>query len=138
VAGTWNVVITNPDGQSVTYSNYFNVHGSTSTATTTNSASSGSIGITSVTASPLAIGMYATGWSGRLTIDTSTTLQPGLTVTLTNTVTGATISVPNPQLNSGTEIWAMFNQPVPAGTWNVMITNPDGTTGTLSSGFTVS
>jgi hypothetical protein len=138
-AGSWNVVITNPDGQSVTYSNYFIVHESTATATTTtNSASSGSIGITSVTASPLSTTGWSQGWSGRLTIDTSTTLQPGLTVTLSNTATGATISVSNPQLNSGTEIWATFTQPVPAGTWNVMVTNPDGTTGTLSGGFTVS
>lgn len=136
---SWNVVITNPDGQSVTYGNYFGVHGSSSSATTTTtSAASGAIGITSVTASPLAIGMYATGWSGRLTIDTSTTLQQGLTVTLSNTATGATISVSNPQLNSNTEIWATFSQTVPAGTWNVIVTNPDGTTGTLSSGFTVS
>ena len=36
-AGAWDVMITNPDGQSVTYSNYFIVHGSTSTATTTSS-----------------------------------------------------------------------------------------------------
>jgi hypothetical protein len=136
--GPWDIVITNPDGQSVTYSGYFTVHGSTSdaTTTTTTSASSGTIGITSVTAMPLAIGMGQTGWSGRLTIDTSTTLQPGLTVTLSNTASGVQYPAVNPQLNSNTEVYPSFTG-VPVGTYNVMITNPDGTTGTLSSGFTV-
>jgi len=140
VADVWNVVITNPDGQSVTYSSYFTVHGSTSSATTTTTTSvaSGTIGITSVTASPQSTSGYSQGWSGKLTIITSTTLQQGLTVTLKNTISGATISVSNPPLNSNTEILATFSQTVPAGTWNVIVTNSDGTTGTLSSGFTVS
>lgn len=137
--GSWNIVITNPDGQSVTYSSYFTVHGSTSsvTTTTTTSTASGAIGITSVTASPQSTTGYSQGWSGKLTIVTSTALQQGLTVTLKNTVTGATMSVSNPPLNSNTEILATFNT-VPAGTWNVIVTNSDGTTGTLSSGFRVS
>jgi hypothetical protein len=79
-----------------------------------------------------------TVWSGRLTIDTSTTLQSGLTVTLLNTVSGTMFNVTNPQLNTNTEIWAQYSVAIPEGTYNVIITNPDGTTGTLSSGFTVS
>jgi hypothetical protein len=137
--GSWNVVITNPDGQSVTYANYFTVHTSSTTATTTTSASTGDIGITSVTGSPYPIGMSSTGWVGTLIIDTSTTLQAGtgLKVTLTNSA-GQTISVSNPQLNSAcTEIRAYINQPVSVGTWDVKVTNPDGTYGTLSNGFTV-
>jgi hypothetical protein len=136
-AGSWDVVVTNPDRQSVSYANYFIIHGSTSsvTTTTTTAASTGTVTITSVTASPLATG---TVWSGRLTIDTSTTLQSGLTVTLLNTVSGAMFNVTNPQLNTNTEIWAQYSVSIPAGTYNVIITNPDGSTGTLSSGFTVS
>jgi hypothetical protein len=140
-AGSWDVVVTNPDGQFVSYANYFIIHGSTSsvtTTTTTSSGTTGSITITTVSAMPLATGTGANIWSGRLTIDTTgTTLQQELTVTLSNTVSGANITVNNPPLNSNTEAYPSFNG-VPAGTYNVIITNPDGTTGTLSSGFTVS
>jgi hypothetical protein len=141
VAGTWDVVITNPDGQSVTYANYFNVHGSSSTATTTTTtgASSGTVSITSVTVSPPAIGMI-NGWIGTLTIDTSTPLTPGpaLTVTLSNSA-GQTFTATNPQVSSsGTEITPFFNQPVPQGTWDIRITNPDGSYGVKTGGFVIS
>jgi hypothetical protein len=136
--GFWDVVVTNPDGQFVSYANEFTVHGSTSTvtATPTTSASTGSITITSVSAMPLATGTGANIWSGRLTIDTSTTLQQGLTVTLSNTVTGANVTVNNAPLNSNTEAYPLFSG-VPAGTYNVILTNSDGSYGTYS-GFTVS
>jgi hypothetical protein len=138
--GSWDVVVTNPDGQFVSYSNEFIIHGSTSsvTTTTTTAASTGSITITGVSASPLATGMGLTTWTGALTINSGTTLYPGLTVTLLNTVSGAMINVTNPQLPSSTTIFAQFSQTVPAGIYNVIVTNPDGSTGTLSSGFTVS
>jgi hypothetical protein len=140
-AGSWDVVVTNPDGQSVSYANYFIIHGSTSTVTattTTTSSSTGSITITGVSPSTPASGMGLTTWSGRLTIDTSgTTLQSGLTVTLSNTVSGVNLTVNNAPLNSNTEAYPLFSG-VPAGIYNVIVTNPDGSTGTLSSGFTVS
>jgi hypothetical protein len=140
-AGSWDIVVTNPDGQSVDYANYFIVHGSTSsvtTTTTTSSGTTGSITITGVTASPMAKGTGATLWSGRLTIDTSTTLQQGLTVTLSNTVNGVNLTpILNAPLNSNTEAYPYISE-VPAGTYNVILTNPDGSYGILSSGFTVS
>jgi hypothetical protein len=137
--GSWDVVVTNPDGQFVSYANEFIIHGSTSsvTTTTTTAASTGSITITGVSASPLATGTNS-GWSGRLTIETSTALTSVTSVTLSNTVSGANISVSNPQLNGNEEISALFSQTVPVGTYNVIILNSDGSTGTLSSGFTVS
>jgi hypothetical protein len=138
--GSWDVVVTNPDGQFVSYANEFIIHGSTTsvTTTTTTSASTGSITISSVVASPGAATGTGQAWSGRLTIETSgTTLQSGLTVTLSNTGTGANVTAPYAQLNSGTEAYPSFSG-VPAGTYNVIITNPDGSTGTLSSGFIVS
>ena len=69
--GSWDVVVTNPDGQFVSYANEFIVHGSTSsvTTTTTTAASTGSITISSVAASPRQPGRVQ-AWSGRLTIDT--------------------------------------------------------------------
>jgi hypothetical protein len=139
--GSWDVVVTNPDGQSVSYANIFLVHGSTSsvTTTTTTAATTGSITITSVSPSIQTTGWSQTGWPGILTIYTTTTLKQGVTVTLSNTGTRANITINNPQLSSdSTAVSAQFSgNLVPAGTYNVIVTNPDGSYGTYS-GFTVS
>ncbi len=140
-SGTWNIVITNPDGQSVTYSNYFTIHGSTSsgstTATTTTVAGS-SFTITSVTPSPLAIG-GATGWTGTLTIVTSKAVQTGTGLKVTLSRSGYnTIYSYNPQVStSGTTITTSNIGPVYSGSWDVTVTNPDGSFGVLTNGFSV-
>jgi hypothetical protein len=140
-SGTWNVVITNPDGQSVSYANYFTLHASTSsgstTATTTTVAGS-SFTITSVTPSPLAIGS-TTGWMGTLTIVTSKAVQPGTGLVVTLSKSGYnTIYVYNPPVStSGTIITAQVSQPVYSGSWDVKVTNPDGSFGVLTNGLSV-
>ena len=76
---------------------------------------------------------------GVLTIVTSTAVQPaGLTVTLSRS--GQTsISVSSPPVDSScTVITAFINKPVSAGTWDVTVTNSDGSYGVLTGGFTVS
>jgi hypothetical protein len=136
-SGTWDVVITNPDGQSVTYSNYFTVHGSSSssaTATTT-TVSGSSFTISSVSPSTVLGG--TTGWVGTLTITTSSAVQQGVTITLSKSGSSS-ISVSYPQLSdSKTTISAYINQPVYSGSWDVKVTNPDGSFGVLTNGLTV-
>jgi len=140
-SGTWNIVITNPDGQSVTYSNYFTIHGSTSsgstTATSTTVAGS-SFTITSVTPSPLAVG-GTTGWMGTLTIVTSKAVQTGSGLQVALSRSGYnTIYVYNPMVSTaGTTITANINQPVYSGTWDVKVTNPDGSFGVRTGGLSV-
>jgi len=139
--GNWDVVITNPDGQSVTYSNYFTVHGSTSAASTTSTTTTvtgSSFTITSVTPSPLAIG-GTTGWMGTLTIVTSKAVQPGTGLKVTLSKSGYnTIYVYNPSVSTaGTIITAQVTQPVYSGFWDVKVTNPDGSFGVLTNGLSV-
>ena len=139
--GNWDIVITNPDGQSVTYSNYFTVHGSTSSGSTTTTATTvagSSFTLTSITPSPLAVG-GTTGWMGTLTIVTSKAVQSGTGLQVALSRSGYnTIYVYNPQVStSGTTITANINQPVYSGTWDVKVTNPDGSFGMRTSGLSV-
>ncbi|WP_292368606.1 hypothetical protein [Methanoregula sp. UBA64] len=140
-SGTWDVVITNPDGQSVTYSTYFTVHGSTSAASTTSTTTTvagSSFTITSVTTSPTAVG-GSTGWTGILTIVTSKAVQPGTGLVVSLSKSGYnTIYVYNPPVStSGTTITAQVSQPVYSGSWDVKVTNPDGSFGVLTNGLSV-
>jgi len=130
-AGTWDVVITNPDGQYISYSNIFSIHGSTSTATTTSPTDSG--GITSI--SPTFT--FGNDVTGGMTI-IGTGFQQGFTAKLTKT-TGTTVVVEARSVawESPTQVKAWFTLPTPkqAGTYTVTVTNPDGTTRTLVNGF---
>jgi hypothetical protein len=130
-AGTWDVVITNPDGQYVSYSNIFSIHGSTTTATTT--SPTGSEGITSI--SPTS----TFGNDVPMTI-IGTDFQQGFTAKMTRS-TGSTVIVEARSVawDSPTQVKAWFTLPTPkqAGTYTVIVTNPDGSTRTLTNGFEV-
>jgi hypothetical protein len=136
--GSWDVIIINPDGQSVTYSSYFTIHGSTSvTATQTTASSNATITITMVDPPVKNLG----GSPGRVSLNiyTSTDVQIGVTAKLVNGL--------NPDINGGavyfptsalTSMQAAFDIPAGyRGTWNLVLTNPDGTTGTLTNALTI-
>ncbi len=128
-AGTWDVVITNPDGQYVSYSNIFSIHGSTSTATTTSPTGSG--GITSI--SPTS----TFGNDVPMTI-VGEGFQQGFTAKLTKTTgTAVVVEARSVAWESPTQVKAWFTLPTPkqVGTYTVTVTNPDGTTRTLANGF---
>ena len=128
-AGTWDVVITNPDGQYVSYSNIFSIHGSTSTATTTSPTGSG--GITSI--SPTS----TFGNDVPMTI-VGEGFQQGFTAKLTKTTgTSVVVEARSVAWESPTQVKAWFTLPTPkqVGTYTVTVTNPDGTTRTLANGF---
>jgi hypothetical protein len=132
-AGTWDVVITNPDGQYVSYSNIFSIHGSTTTATTTSPTGSG--GITSISPTS-AIGNDVSG--GMMIIGTD--FQQGFTAKMTkSTGTTAVIEARSVRWDSPTQVTAWFTIPTPRqrGFYNVIVTNPDGSTRTLANGFEV-
>jgi hypothetical protein len=130
-AGTWDVVITNPDGQYVSYSNIFSIHASATTATTTSPTDSQ--GITSI--SPTFT--FGNDVTGGMTI-IGTGFQQGFTAKLTKS-TGTTVVVEARSVawDSPTQVRAWFTLPTPKqpGTYNVIVTNPDGTTRTLANGF---
>ena len=127
-AGAWDIVITNPDGQYVRYSYIFSIHAPVGTATTT--SSSDSEGITSI--SPAFA--YGNDIAGGMRI-TGSNFQQGCTAKLTKgTGANTVIEARSVRWDSATQVTAWFTLKE-KGTWNVIVTNPDGTTRTLLNGF---
>jgi hypothetical protein len=118
--GPWNVVVTNPDGQSATLPSGFTIAypAPTITSITPNSGSRG----TTVNITNLAGTGFRTGATVNLTRSGQTTIS-GTSVTVV----------------SSTKITCTFTIPTTAATgrWNVVVTNSDGKSATLSNGFTI-
>ncbi|MCX6693590.1 MAG: DUF3344 domain-containing protein [Methanomicrobiales archaeon] len=117
--GLWNVIVTNPDGQSSTSTITFNVTPPTVTSITPASGTTGTIiDITNIA---------GTGFS------TTGTLGVNLTRTGYTNITATNVAVP-----SSTQITCRFDlSGATTGPWNVVVTNPGGTIGMLPNGFTV-
>jgi hypothetical protein len=129
-AGSWDVVITNPDGQFVKYSYIFLLHSTVDTSTTTQSDTEG---ITSV--SPT----FTVGNNVEMLITGSGFQSGNINVKLTKSSGSITlITSRNVAWHSSTQLTAYFTIPKGSkGIWTVVVTNPDGTTRTLSNGFEV-
>ncbi len=119
--GSYNVTVTNTDGKTVTRANTFTV---TSNAPT----------VTSI--SPTTGNR---GWPVSITNLAGTRFQPGAVVKLVNSTAGPDITATNVVINpANTSITCIFDlTAVPAAKRNVTVTNPDGKTGTLANGFTI-
>jgi len=132
-SGSWDVVVTNPSGQYGIYTNLFIIHGSVNpTATTT---STGGIGITSIdpqfvisassTTTYLPISVYGSNF------------QNGITAKLTRSGKSDIIASTIARTDT-TQMRCFFNIPASSqGTWNLVLTNTDGTTGILEDAFDV-
>ena len=131
-AGAWDVVITNPDGQFVRYSNIFSLRGSpnpTSTTTPTDSQ-----GITSV--SPTS----NLGNNVEMRISGSDFQSGYIKAKLTkSTNTNVEILARDIRWDSATQVTVWFTIPdsKQTGIYNVILTMPDGTTRSLPNGFEV-
>ncbi|MCX6691495.1 MAG: hypothetical protein NTW33_05435 [Methanoregula sp.] len=117
--GSWNVVVTNPSGESGTLATGFTIKNPAPTISSIYPTSN-------VTGLPVTITNLA-----------GTNFQTGATVKL---MKGSTpIQATNVVVVSATQITSVFDLTgADAGTWNVMVTNPDSQSVTLSPGFTVS
>jgi len=127
--GAWDVVITNPDGQYVNYANIFSIHAPVGTTTTTSSTGEG---ITSI--SPTS----NVGNNVEMTIIGSNFQSGNIKAKLTkSTNTNIEIIARNVRWDSATQVTAWFTIPSAkqTGTYNVVVTNPDGTTRILPDGF---
>jgi hypothetical protein len=130
VAGSWDVVVTNPDGQNGVYTNLFSIHNTANpTATVT---STGGIGITSidptfVAASNTYIPIIVYG----------SNFQNGITATLTKSG-NADIHATTILRTDTTQMKCFFTIPaLSQGTWTLNLANTDNTTGTLDNAFVV-
>ena len=128
--GPWEVVVTNSNGQTVRYANGFTVRVSTNPTTTTGSG--GGVDITSIDPT------FTVKNDVPMTI-IGTNFHQGFTAKMTkSTNTNTEILARSVQWDSATQITCWFTIPSGSlGTWNVVITNTDGTTGTLVNGFEV-
>jgi PKD repeat protein len=118
--GTYDVRVTNTDGKSGILTNGFTVKNPTAQAWSI-SPNSG-----------------ARGWTtGTLTI-TGMNFVSGATVRLVNPALGPDIIAENVVVTSSSGISCRFNLlGQPAGTWNVLVSNPDSDPGSAFSGFTI-
>ena len=130
VAGSWDVVVTNPDGQNGVYTNLFSIHNTANpTATVT---STGGIGITSidptfVAASNTYIPIMVYG----------SNFQNGIAATLTKSG-NADIHATTILRTDTTQMKCFFTIPaLSQGTWTLNLANTDNTTGTLDNAFVV-
>jgi hypothetical protein len=133
-AGAWDVVITNSDGQFVRYAYIFSIYAAVDTSTTTTSSSEWE-GITSISPS------FTYENDVKMTI-AGTNFQQGFTAKMTkSTDTNKIITTREVRWDSATQVTCWF--PIPArstgsrGTYNVIVTNPDGTVHGLQNGFDV-
>jgi hypothetical protein len=132
--GSWGVQVTNQNGYVGSYANGFLVRSNTAaaTATTTTTATTTSVTVTAISPSTTQSGTYKS-----YTITGTHFVSNGVTATLKNSnygsITASTISQ-----TTSTSMIAFFNIPLSeVGPWDVVVTNADGTTGTMSSGLTV-
>lgn len=130
VAGAWDVVVTNPDGQSATYTNIFSVHRTAGVLTTTSSTSAGTIPINYIDPS--------IGHAGNNQIViTGSGFQRGATMKLQKS-DKLDLNARETIWNSETSIQCFIDIPVgTAGAWDVVVTNPDKTYGTKFAVFSV-
>jgi len=131
-AGSWDIVVINPDGQSARRTNDFLVRGNTNPTATTTTSSTGGIGITSTdpSFSPTS-GTYIS-----ITVQGSN-FKDGITCKLTRS-DKADILASTVMRDSESQMKCFFDIPRESnGAWSLFLTNSDGTTGTLTNGFTV-
>lgn len=122
IAGSWDVVVTNPDAQFATKAAAFVVTAPAAVPTVTSILSSGGAAGTTVAILDLK----------------GTNFVAGATVQLTKT-DQSSIAAANVVRSSATKITCDLVLPAGtvAGTWNVVVTNPDARFATLTNGFTV-
>jgi len=130
--GTWDIIVVNPDGQSTRYYDGFRVRVNANPTATTTTSSTGGISISSIDDPKFTFsGSYVP-----ITVHGSN-FKDGITGKLTKSG-NADILASVIQINGETEIKCFFNIPTgSAGSWSLVLTNTDGTSGTLTDVFSV-
>jgi hypothetical protein len=129
--GIWDLMITNKDGQSTRYSNAFTVRANANPTVTTTTSSAGGIGITSLDPSTAYSGDYKP-----ITVKGSN-FKDGVTCKLIKSGS-ADIPASLAPRSSDMQMQCFFTIPSGSyGTWSLVLTNTDGTNGTLLNSFLV-
>jgi hypothetical protein len=129
-AGSWDVVVTNPDGQSDRYTNIFSVHRTANALTTTLATSAGTLPISGIDPPVGHVG-------NNQVIITGSGFRNGATVKLQKTGF--------PDITARETIWTSETSllcfiDITAGTygnWDIVVTNPDKTYGSKFGAFSI-
>jgi hypothetical protein len=129
-AGAWDLVVTNPDGQSATFTNIFSVHRSANALTTTSATSGGTIPISNIDPP---IGHAGTNQI----VITGSNFQKGITMKLQKSGK-LDITARDTIWTSSTSIQCFIDIPVgTSGAWDVVVTNPDNSYGVNYGAFPI-
>lgn len=133
--GPWDIMVVNPDGQSTRYSNVFTVrvnpNAVTTTTTTTTTSTTGSIPITFIDPTTAFSGDY------KPVMVYGSNFKDGITCKMVRSGY-ADIPATTVSRSSETQMQCFISIPTGSyGSWNLVLTNTDGTTGTLSNCFSV-
>jgi hypothetical protein len=129
-AGSWDVVVTNPDGQSDRYTNIFEVHRTANALTTTLATSAGTIPITYIDPAVGHVG-------NNQFILTGSSFQKGATIKLQKTGF--------PDMTAREAIWTSETSMLcfiditagSYGSWDIVITNPDKSYGIKYGAYSI-
>lgn len=130
--GTWDIIVVNPDGQSTRYYDGFRVRVNPNPTATTTTSSTGGISISSIDDPKFAFsGSYVP-----ITVHGSN-FKDLITCKLTKSG-NADIPASDRTRESETKMTCFFNIPTgSAGSWSLVLTNTDGSSGTLTNCFSV-
>jgi hypothetical protein len=129
-AGSWDVVVTNPDGQSDRYTNIFDMHRTANALTTTLATSAGTLPISSIDPPVGHVGnnqfiITGSGFKNGATVKLQKTGFPDMTAreTIWTSETSVLCFI---DITAGTY-----------GSWDVVVTNPDKTYGSKFGAFSI-
>jgi hypothetical protein len=129
-AGAWDVVVTNPDGKSATYTNIFSINRPANPVTTISSNSAGTIPISYIDPSVGHVG------NNQLII-TGSNFQKGISMKLQRNGR-PDITARETDWTSNTTIQCFIDIPQGSfGSWDVVVTNPDTTYGIKYEAFPI-
>lgn len=131
--GAYSIVVTNPDGQTSTYANYFTVRRGSSESSSESGYSPDKISITSI----FPAGVQRDN-SVRIKNLAGNNFQNGATVKITRDGEDD-IEATDVIVEGSVKITCVISVPlsVASGPWNLVVTNPDGTSATKVGGFAV-
>jgi hypothetical protein len=129
-AGSWDVVVTNPDGQSATYTNIFLVHRTISSSITTPATSAGTLPITFIDPPVGHVGTNQISVTGG-------SFQNGASVILQKNGK-PDITARDTRWSSNATLTCYIDIPSGSfGNWDFKVLNPDGTYGINYGAFTI-
>jgi hypothetical protein len=140
MAGPWDVIVTNPDDRYGMLNDSFMITNMTvtttaTTATTTTTAGPAPVVLSVSELSGIVGGTRGSVWAGAVA---GSYFQTGASIKLARTGY-SDINGTNVNVYSGSQMGCSFNLPSDAkkGPWNVVVTNPDGQSGTLADAFII-